>query len=204
MLFLGLILTLIILSFVNFSFLNPKDSSDPDVNWEEEIKEQLNALEEVKGGSTDDSFTETFPLIAPQYTNSASIIISKLGINAPILHGQDSDSLLKKGFWSFPASDEPGKGEVVLLCHRRYFGKGTPKSCWDINQLRNGDIIEIKLKDGGYTKYKVNDISIIKGNDTSIYNVSNINRLRLISCSTADGDAGSNEYRIIISALPVN
>ena len=99
---------------------------------------------------------------------SLRILINKLNINSQIVQGNDSDTLLKEGFWVAPISNPLGKGQVLFFCHRTYFGVNDPRSCWFIDRLVQGDDIVIQVENEE-AKYKVLSTTIVDANDELIY-----------------------------------
>jgi LPXTG-site transpeptidase (sortase) family protein len=97
-----------------------------------------------------------------------SILIPTIAVTSPILQGNNSDELLKQGFWLAPISNTLGEGEILLFCHRTYFGPNDPKSCWNIDQLKQGDTITIKYNND-LLQYRVIGNSIKEINDEMIY-----------------------------------
>jgi LPXTG-site transpeptidase (sortase) family protein len=125
-----------------------------------------------------------------------NIQIPKIGINSPVLQGRGSDELLTKGFWVHPGSHTLGEGEVVMLCHRRYFGPYDPRSCWFLDKLQKGDEIFINYSDVQLT-YKVVGINVFDGDDPLIYSISDEDDYIKISTCTP---LYSNAQRLVVLA----
>lgn len=110
------------------------------------------------------------------------LTIPKVGIKSSVFQGFGSEALLKKGFWIHTASGQIGKGEVIMLCHRRYFGPVDPRSCWNLDKLVKGD--ELTLQVGSSVlRYRIVGTSIYRGDDPSIYSTDNAGSyLKIVTC----------------------
>lgn len=148
------------------AFVSPTDEApaEPEVNSEGETdyKSYPDAvlsqeeLEQLENGEI------TMPDI--------TITIAKVGIDSPVLQGNDSDALLKQGFWLAPISYTLGEGEVLLFCHRTYFEETDPRSCWNVDQLSQGDLIVVNVE-GENLNYRVVGSSVREINDELIYDL---------------------------------
>lgn len=125
------------------------------------------------------------------------LTIPKIDIKSSVFQGFGSESLLRKGFWIHPASGKIGKGEVIMLCHRRYFGPVDPRSCWNLDKLVKGD--ELTLQVGtSVLRYRVLGTSIYKGDDPSIYSTDNAGSyLKIVTCHPLY----SNSERFVVLAV---
>jgi len=134
--------------------------------------------------------------------NTESIIritIAKIGVDAPVVHGVDGLTAIDLGWWMYPASKE--YGEKIILAHRRYWKASHPYSAWDIDSLPIGAEIIIYDKTGTAFKYTIFDQSIVKNTqDNSVYRPSNSDYLKIVTCSTFNGSAGSSSHRYITLA----
>lgn len=125
--------------------------------------------------------------------------ISKLNLETEIIYGTDGEAAINQGAWFYPSSFED-EGEKILLGHRRYWGADDPRSFWNLNQLKKGDEIKYYDDEGRELVYMVKAVGLRTGDDHSILRASKENVLKVISCSTADGSAGSSEKRIVVIA----
>lgn len=130
------------------------------------------------------------------------LIIPKLNVNSPIIAGVDGEAAIHKGVWLYPSSYED-EGEKILLGHRRYWGVDDPRSFWNLDQLVAGDIIKYVNERGEVTTYSVKSVSVRSEGDLSVLKPSKENMIKVISCSTADGSAGSSEKRIVVIAQEI-
>ena len=121
------------------------------------------------------------------------INIPKIDIEYPILEKTETKSLnlsITK-FWGQKINQ---KGNVVLAGHNninnRFFGKINRLEIGDIIELTDNQMVTIQYK--VFTKYKVNDISIINADDE------NTREVTLVTCTN-----GAKE-RLIVKAREVN
>jgi len=127
------------------------------------------------------------------------ITIAKIGVDAPVVHGVDGLIAIDLGWWMYPASKE--QGEKIILAHRRYWRASHPYSAWDINSLPIGAEIILYDKAGNQFKYTVFDQAIVKNTeDNSIYRPSDSDYLKIVTCSTFNGNAGSSSHRYVTLA----
>ncbi|MBN1915987.1 sortase [Candidatus Dojkabacteria bacterium] len=129
------------------------------------------------------------------------LIIPKINVRANVFGGSDGDSLMDQGFWMYPSSSTPGNGETIVLCHRRYFQQDDPRSCWNINLLEKGDLIQVNDPSGKPIRYSVRSVTIKNPNDVNIYETSKRNFIKIISCSLQSGVPGGSDNRIVVIAL---
>ena len=88
-----------------------------------------------------------------QYFVDATLVIPKIGLNYPVL-SETSDKLLEHNLNKFWGPKPNTVGNYVIVGHnynnKTYFGK--------LDQLKNGDIIELTDVNGKTVKYKVYDM----------------------------------------------
>jgi LPXTG-site transpeptidase (sortase) family protein len=125
-----------------------------------------------------------------------SIYIPKIKVASPVLQGFNSEELLNQGFWISPTSHVLGKGEVVLLCHRRHFGPNDPRSCWYLDNLSQNDEIILRV-DTKELKYSVVGINTFDAEDPLIYSLSKDDDLiKIVTCTPLY----SNAQRLVVLA----
>lgn len=139
---------------------------------------------------------------SPYTTDLVRIEVPVLEIDVPIIKGVDGEKAIDQGWWLYPPSKE--RGEKIYLAHRRYWGKDHPYSAWDINTLKTGQKIILYDKDGKAVTYKIRSQAIRDGVDLSIFKPSDEDIVKIITCSTWNGDPGSADYRYITIAERAN
>ena len=129
-----------------------------------------------------------------------NIVIPKISVNSPIFSGSNGTTLMDKGFWVYPSSFTPDKGEVILICHRRHFGQVDPRTCWNLHLLQKGDLIQINNAEGQPIRYLVTTVSVKDTQDVDIFSTSEAKILKIVSCSLPNGQPGGSVNRIVVSA----
>ena len=124
---------------------NEKDNSDEKSNVQENNQAQ-NVTSSFDENSFANGHLDNYPNYGEQY---GTIIISKIGVNAPIIFGADDETILR-GVGHDSGSYFPGENSSIIMCEHDYmnnFGR--------LGELSNGDIIEIKTNYGDffYQKY---------------------------------------------------
>jgi len=133
-------------------------------------------------------------MIYPKYGEKfADLIIKKASINVPVYHG-DSEEQLLKGAGHYNGSRFPGQGSnVVLAGHRNSVFKG-------LQYVSKGDIITLNTTYGKYV-YKISEIKIVNGNDISIVQPGNSEKLTLYTCYPFDYIGSAPNRYVVISDL---
>ena len=159
-----------------------KDSTQNDAiiivlsqNEAEEAQEQVMSTNEIISNTTVDGIT---------YTTEAIITIPKIGITYPVL-SETSDELLSisvNRYW--PEQDKLQPNEVGNYCivgHNYRNGKMFGR----LNELVNGDIVELQDMSGRIVEYEVYDRYIVEPTDTSCTTQRTNGRveLTLITCT---------------------
>jgi len=118
------------------------------------------------------------------------VTIKSVDLNVPVYHGDREEELLK-GAGHYNGSRFPGEGSnVVLAGHRNsVFGK--------LKGIAKGDAVIFNTTYGEYI-YKVSEIKIVKGNDKSIVQPLDSEKLTMYTCYPFDyvGNA-PNRYVVI-------
>lgn len=122
--------------------------------------------------------------------------VPKIGIKSPVWQGLGSEALLKKGFWVYPGSHPLGQGEMVLLCHRRYFGPYDPRTCWNLDKIVVGDSMAIR-KGQQTLNYTVISTAVVDPESAAVYTISDTeNFLKIVTCTPLY----SNAKRLVVVA----
>jgi len=171
---------------------------------EEVSEEEAPEKKEEKEVRTRPVYNYNFP-IPDRQANPAmkSIQIPSIRFDSPIVVSDDGDSAVDSGAWHYP-SNHPLDGEAIFLCHRRFFKVFDPKSCWDLDKVKEGDSLFINFADGTQAYYKVDSIAVTPGSDINIYHASDESVIKLISCAKEDGRIGSDSHRIVVLATRIS
>lgn len=128
------------------------------------------------------------------YEILGSINIPKLGINYPIL-SKSTEELLKISACKFWGPDLNEKGNAVIVAHnyknKQFFGR--------LNEIKNGDIVEIKDMTGRVLKYQVYKQEVVEPTDTSCTTQKTKGRkeVTLITCTN------NGKQRLVVYAREV-
>ena len=129
-----------------------------------------------------------YPTFGEQY---ATIIINKIGVNAPVIYGANDETILK-GVGHDSGSYFPGENGSVIMCEHDYmnnFGK--------LGELSNGDIIEVKTNYGDYY-YQVYDEQVVLETETGKLPIQDSEEiLMLYTCFNPD-NVEHTPYRYVV------
>lgn len=127
-----------------------------------------------------------------QYSTVAVLNIPKLGINYPIL-SESTEELLKISLCKFWGPEPNEVGNYCIVGHnyknKKFFGR--------LNELENGDIVELTDLTGRMIKYKVYDQYIVEPEDVSCTSqlTNGKKEVTLITCTN-----GGKQRRVIKAA----
>ena len=125
--------------------------------------------------------------------------VSTMSVDAVINEGPTVKTL-DKGIWHLPGTSTPDKGgNTVLAAHRWKWGPASGKSFYDIDKVKEGDIITMSWNGKDY-RYRVTKISTVNPDQVEILNNSFEAKLTLFSCAPLF----SSKYRIVVEAGLVN
>lgn len=103
-----------------------------------------------------------------------AIVIPRLELSAAILDGVDATTL-RRGVGHVPGTAYPGdKGNVVLAAHRDTFFR-------KLQMIRVGDKVRL-VRGGKQAEYEVDDIEIVRPEQTEVMSPTSGKRLTLITC----------------------
>ncbi len=166
----------------------------------------------VKAATTDKEDKSLVDKESPVVNNSNAVVVESMGVNTlviprlnvrtSVIEGIDGEKAIHEGAWLYPNSYE-GEGEKILLGHRRFWGADDPRSFWNLDQLKQGDTIHYSDAKGNVYNYAVKSVVVRNAGDLSTLKPSKENIIKVISCSTADGSAGSSEKRIVVIATQI-
>lgn len=110
------------------------------------------------------------------------LIITKIGVNAPIVEADKADDGLNKGAWRIPESSTPDKGgNMVITGHRFKYLPPNNLTFFLFDKLAKDDLVSIIWREKNYF-YKIKETKIIKADDLSILESTAGPRLTLYTC----------------------
>jgi sortase A len=126
-------------------------------------------------------FKNTLP--ASEYDVSPNrLIISKIGVNAPIVESKNADYGLSRGAWRVPETSTPDKGgNTVITGHRFKYLPPNNLTFYLLDKMEPQDIITVLWQDKEYF-YRVSQKKIISPDQTQILNATKEPVLTLYTC----------------------
>lgn len=191
-----------ILSTVDFEMLSEVETNNDEnsavqvkngvlvVKLNEQIENEIRLSEligDVKSGTVEPIVHTTES--GQQYSTVSVLNIPKLGINYPVL-SESTEELLKISLCKFWGPEANEVGNYCIVGHnyknKKFFGR--------LNELENGDIIELTDLTGRIIKYEVYDQYIVEPEDVSCTSqlTNGKKEVTLITCTN-----GGKQRRVI-------
>ncbi len=132
-------------------------------------------------------------------TSPNRLIISKIGVNAPIIETDNEEYGLSLGAWLIPDGVSPGeKGNAIITGHRFKYLPPSNLTFYLFHKLEKGDLVYILWK-GEEHYYEIDEIKVVEDTDLSVIEPSDEEVLTLFTCTPIY----STEQRLVIKARPV-
>ncbi len=110
------------------------------------------------------------------------LIISKIGVNAPIIESKSEQYGLSKGSWRVPESSTPDRGgNTVLTGHRFKYLPPNNLTFYLFNELAKGDLVSLIWDNKDYI-YRIRETKIVAATELSIMNRSDDSILTMFTC----------------------
>jgi len=133
---------------------------------------------------------------AKKIISANRLIITKIGVNAPIVESTNADYGLSQGAWRDPESSTPDKGgNTVITGHRFKYLPPNNLTFFLFDKLTSDDIISVIWQKKNYF-YKIKETKIVKPEDLSILEPTASSTLTLYTCDPIY----SQENRLVIIA----
>lgn len=127
------------------------------------------------------------------------LIITKIGVNAPIIQTDSENEGLNKGVWLMPQGVTPGKtGNTIITGHRFKYLPPNNTTFYLFHKLEVGDIVSIIWDKENYY-YKIKEIKIVDETDLSVYDGSNDSILTMFTCHPIY----SSQKRLVVISSPI-
>ena len=111
------------------------------------------------------------------------IIITKIGVNAPIVEAKTAEYGLSRGSWRVPESSTPDKGgNTVITGHRFKYLPPNNLTFFLFDKLVIGDIVSVIYKEKDYF-YRIKEIKVVEPTDLSIMNPTEKPTLTMFTCT---------------------
>ncbi len=126
------------------------------------------------------------------------VIITKIGVNAPIVEATNADYGLSQGAWRIPESSTPDKGgNTVITGHRFKYLPPHNMTFYLFHKIEVGDIVSTVWKKKDYF-YRVKEVKVIEPTDLSILKPTVKPTLTMFTC---DPIYSTDKRLVIISEL---
>ena len=131
--------------------------------------------------------------------SSDRLIITKIGVNAPIIRSQD-ESALDKGVWLLSDSSTPGQvGNTVITGHRFKYLPPHNLTFYLFHKLEPEDLVYIIWNQEEYL-YLITEVRVVDRTDLSILESGSEEILTLFTCHPLY----STSHRLVLVAEPVD
>ena len=178
------------------NIISEEESNEYNIEVENVIEEQEEVIEinEFTSSYNEESFIDGHLKEYPEYGERyGSILIDKIGVDAPIIFGANQDTILS-GVGHDSGSYFPGENGSIIMCEHNYMNHFNR-----IGELKNGDIVEIKTDYGDFY-YSVYDSKIVLETETEKLPIQQSQEtLMLYTCYPFDS-VGHTEYRYVVYA----
>lgn len=122
------------------------------------------------------------------------LIITKIGVNAPIVESKNSEYGLSLGAWHIPESANPEKpGNMVLTGHRFKYLPPSNLTFYLLDKIEAGDIVSVVWKNKTYY-YKIKETKVVDKTDLSVEAKSDQAILTIYTCTPIY----STEKRLVV------
>jgi LPXTG-site transpeptidase (sortase) family protein len=122
------------------------------------------------------------------------IVIARVKIDLPILHGVLDAPIRERVAYHYPRTSWPGGGSNTYL-----YGHARVGSFLNLKYLKKGDIVQLRLAKGGWIRYRVTSVRRVKWDDGSWVLSTKSERLTLQTCTSYTKRAD----RLVVLAVPV-
>lgn len=110
------------------------------------------------------------------------LVIPKIGVNLPIVEGQESEAALWKGAWRIADSSTPKiGGNTVLSAHRFRYRPPSNLTLYLLDKVKRGDIM-IVYWEGKEYDYRVSETKIVPRENTDIAEPTLTDQLTVFTC----------------------
>ena len=132
-------------------------------------------------------------------TSPHRLIISKIGVNAPIIETDNQDYGLSLGAWLMPDGSDPGElGNTIITGHRFKYLPPNNLTFYLFHKLEVGDLAYVIWK-GKEIYYEISEIKIVEDTDMSVMNQTEDETLTMFTCTPIY----STKQRLVVIAKPI-
>lgn len=170
---------------------------------EYQVKNFHNGLPESKDIEVVKKDTKKIITELPKNKDAVSpnrLIITKIGVNAPIVESKNSEYGLSLGAWHIPGSANPeSSGNMVVTGHRFKYLPPSNLTFYLLDKIEVGDIVSVVWKDKTYY-YKIRETKVVDKTDLSVEAKSDKAILTIYTCTPLY----STEKRLVVIGDLVN
>ncbi len=128
------------------------------------------------------------------------LIISKIGVNAPIVVTENAEYGLSLGAWLMPEGARPGSiGNTIITGHRFKYLPPNNLTFYLFHKLKKGDLVYIIWK-GEDHYYKIEETKVVDDTDMSVVAPSDDEILTMFTCTPIY----STKQRLVVIARPID
>ncbi|MDO8668419.1 MAG: sortase [bacterium] len=128
------------------------------------------------------------------------LIITKIGVNAPIVESKNPADGLSQGAWKTPESSTPDKGgNTVITGHRFKYLPPNNLTFFLLDKLTSGDLIALRWQNQVYY-YRVKETKVVPAAEISILEPTALPTLTLYTCDPIFSTA--NRLVVVAELLP--
>jgi len=128
------------------------------------------------------------------------LIITKIGVNAPIVESDNEQYGLSRGAWHMPDSSTPDTGgNTVITGHRFRYLPPNNVTFYLFDKLEAGDLVSVIWEEKNYI-YKIRETKIVPNTEISILEKTNEPILTMFTCHPIY----STKQRLVIIADLIN
>ncbi len=110
------------------------------------------------------------------------LVIPKIGVNLPVVEGQNEDAALNRGAWRIPNSSNPKEGgNTVLSAHRFRYRPPSNLTLYLLDKVTTGDLMIVYWQGKEYD-YRVTETKIVPRENTDIAEPTQESRLTVFTC----------------------
>ena len=145
-------------------------------------------------------FEESTGFPSNEYKTSPNrLIISKIGVNAPIIETDNQNYGLSLGAWLMPSGSDPGEiGNTIITGHRFKYLPPNNLTFYLFHKLEIEDLVYV-IWEGEEIYYEISEIKIVEDTDMSVMDQTDDETLTMFTCTPIY----STKQRLVVTAKPI-
>jgi LPXTG-site transpeptidase (sortase) family protein len=164
--------------------------SNSKIENEEISISNTNATSSLAENAFVDGHLKEYPNFGEKY---ATLIISKIKVNAPIYFGA-TDEIILQGIGHDSGSNFPGENGTIIMCEHNYMNNFKR-----LGELINGDIIEVQTSYGDFF-YKIYDEQVVLETEKYKLPIQHDEEILMIYTCYPLNSTGYTQYRYVLYA----